>query len=271
MGTAVMFELARLAAWLVDPTHLVFSAVGVATLLLFTRRWRLGRAMLVITLTASFVLQPVPLGPYLVRLLEGRFPVPTSLPEHVDGIVVLGGDFNMKLVAHHGAHSLGRHGGQRLSAFADLARRYPQARLYFTGGLEIEINGQERWSESQAARVALGGLGLDVARVRFEDQSHNTYDNAVLTHRLAQPQPGETWVLITMARHMPRAIGSFRRAGWTVIAYPVDFRIVNPVAWGEVKWSFGEVWETMNDAMREFAGLASYRLLGRTDALFPGP
>jgi uncharacterized SAM-binding protein YcdF (DUF218 family) len=37
-----------------------------------------------------------------------------------------------------------------------------------------------------------------------------------------QPKPGERWLLVTSAAHMPRAIGCFRRAGFAVEACPVD-------------------------------------------------
>ena len=165
-----MFELSRAVAWLADPGHLAFTAVVLGVVLSFTRRWRAGRALLLVTLAASLVLQPLPLGPWLVRQLEGRFPVPTALPERIDGIVVLGGDVNLILVAQHGAYSLGRAGGQRLSAFADLARRHPEARLYYTGGIEYDVPGRGTWNEAMAARVVLAGLGVDVDRVVFEDR-----------------------------------------------------------------------------------------------------
>lgn len=266
-----MTVLSHLVGWLTDPHHWAFTLLVAGAMLLFTRRWRLGRALVAGTALAVLVLQPVPLGAHLARLLETRFPPPASLPERIDGIVLLGGDFHPALVANHGPFSLGRHGGQRVAAFADLARRHPEARLYFTGGVEFDVPGRGLWNEARAARLLFAARGLDPERVVYEDRARNTFENATLTHALARPREGESWVLVTMARHMPRAVGSFRRAGWSVIAYPVDFRVNEPVGWGEFGWSFDFGLTMIAEAMHELVGLVSYRLLDRTDALFPAP
>ena len=67
-------------------------------------------------------------------------------------------------------------------------------------------------------------LGVPEDRMTFESASRNTYENAVLTKALVAPKPGETWLLVTSAAHMPRSVGIFRAAGWPVLAYPVDYR-----------------------------------------------
>ena len=38
-----------------------------------------------------------------------------------------------------------------------------------------------------------------------------------------QPQPGERWLLVTSATHMPRSMGIFRQAGFNVMAWPAHF------------------------------------------------
>ena len=59
----------------------------------------------------------------------------------------------------------------------------------------------------------------------LEDRARSTRDNALLTLPLARPQPGERWLLVTSAMHMPRSIGVFRRAGWPELQpWPVDYR-----------------------------------------------
>ena len=57
----------------------------------------------------------------------------------------------------------------------------------------------------------------------LEDQSRNTRENAIFTRRLVDPKPGERWLLVTSAWHMPRAIGVFRKAGFEIEAFPVDY------------------------------------------------
>ena len=46
----------------------------------------------------------------------------------------------------------------------------------------------------------------------------------MFSKQLAAPKLGERWLLVTSAYHMPRSFAVFRRAGFEVEAYPVDFR-----------------------------------------------
>ena len=65
---------------------------------------------------------------------------------------------------------------------------------------------------------------MPASRLTLEDRSRNTIENAVYSKALAQPKPGERWLLVTSALHMPRAMGAFRQAGFAVEAYPVDYQ-----------------------------------------------
>ena len=105
----------------------------------------------------------------------------------------------------------------------------------------------------------------------YEAAARNTHQNAVLTRDLVQPKTNEVWLLVTSASHMPRAMGVFRKADWQgIIAWPVNYRTGHswaalydapfPERLGQFEWGF-----------REWLGLISYRLMGRTDALLPAP
>jgi uncharacterized SAM-binding protein YcdF (DUF218 family) len=52
-------------------------------------------------------------------------------------------------------------------------------------------------------------------RITLEDYSRNTVENAVYSKAIV-PKPGERWLLVTSAYHMPRAIAVFRKAGFPV-------------------------------------------------------
>lgn len=83
-----------------------------------------------------------------------------------------------------------------------------------------------------------------------------------------KPRPEQRWLLITSAYHMPRALDSFRRAGFHVSAYAVDYRR-RQGGYGVAHQN--ENWAELRLAIREWGVLIVYRLLGRTDALVPGP
>ena len=90
---------------------------------------------------------------------------------------------------------------ERITEFVALARRYPEARLVFTGGSGFVFTGDLR--EADVISDVLDGLGFDISRIAFERESRNTYENAVFSRPLVDPEPGETWLLITSAAHMP--------------------------------------------------------------------
>jgi uncharacterized SAM-binding protein YcdF (DUF218 family) len=92
----------------------------------------------------------------------------------------------------------------------------------------------------------------------------------LLTRALVKPQAGQQWLLVTSAWHMPRAVGVFRRLGWSVIPYPVDYR-TDGVAIAYRGFDLKGGLERFSLAAREWVGLAVYRLLGRSDAWFPAP
>ncbi len=261
-----MFAASKIIWFLVNPMTVAFFVLSAGTALLFTRRWRAGRVIVATTVTISLVVMVVPVGTWLYRVLEYRFPQPT-LPAHVDGIIVLGGEIQSKLSLAHGQPVIGE-GAARLLAFADLARRYPDAKLIFTGG-SGELLDQSH-TEAEAMPLALKAIGLDPSRVIFENRSRNTYENAVFTRALAQPAPGETWIMITSAFHVPRAIGCFRRAGFPVIPYPVDYRTLL-TQWDDFGINFDRGFSSMTGPVKEFIGLAAYRWAGYTTALFPAP
>lgn len=70
----------------------------------------------------------------------------------------------------------------------------------------------------------LSDMGLDQNRITYEPEARNTFENAALTYRKLQPGPNEVWLLVTSAQHMPRAVGVFRKIGWALIPYPVDYQ-----------------------------------------------
>ena len=82
--------------------------------------------------------------------------------------------------------------------------------------------------EAEFAARLLRDFGIDPERIQIEEQSRNTVENAVFSRLIAQPKPGERWLLVTSAYHMPRSIGAFRKAGFAVEPYPVDWRTRGP-------------------------------------------
>jgi uncharacterized SAM-binding protein YcdF (DUF218 family) len=180
---------------------------------------------------------------------------------------VLGGSVDQGLSLAHGQVALTAAAG-RITETVALARRFPAARVVISGGDGTLSPGT--LSEAGAIRDLLIQLGVAPARVDIESISRNTYENAVLSYATAQPKPGETWLLVTSAMHMPRAIGCFRSAGWTIVPYPVDYRTSKRIA-TTPGLLLADNLMLVNLATKEWLGLVAYYWLGRSDALLPAP
>ncbi len=264
----MFFTLSKVLWFLADPGNLLLIALVVGVVLLWTRWRAAGRAVLTLALAGAVFFSVVPIGSWLFADLENRFPVVDQPPERVDGIVVLGGVLSQKITRDRGQITV-NDAVERLLAFAQLAQRYPTATLVFSGGSGSLLN--QDLKEAHFVAPLLARLGVDPGRVLFEDRARNTAENATFSHALADPQPGETWLLITSAFHMPRAVGCFRRAGWTVVPYPVDFHTTGPADEISVRFNFLSGLGSFRAALHEWLGLLAYWLTDRTDTLLPGP
>ncbi|CAA7617444.1 conserved hypothetical protein [Candidatus Terasakiella magnetica] len=262
-----MFVLSKLWRVLSDPVTLFFLVVSVGCILGWSRRHtRLGRGLITWAVGGVVVLSQIPVEQWLEVPLENRFPPPQTLPEKVDGIIVLGGAID-PVLSHARGQVVANSAITRLTALIPLAKHYPEARLVFTGG-SGSIFDQEI-KEAPYAIEFYRSIGFYADRVQVEDRSRNTHENAVFTRELMAPQAGETWLLITSAFHMPRAVGSFRAVNWPVIAFPVDYQTT------ERPWtprlSIGGPLNHFTHVMNEAVGLAYYRLRGWSDAFYPAP
>lgn len=205
------------------------------------------------------------LGALMLRPLEDRYPRPDS-PDNVAGIVVLGGGFEGAINLARGGYELNS-GGDRFVEAAVLARRYPQAKVVVTGGTgALVLDGE---TDAATAPRLLTALGIAPERLILEGESRNTYENAEFTRKIVQPKPGETWLLVTSAFHMPRSMGLFRKAGFAVTPWPVDYRTSGREGIGFFTDNPVDSLQTTTMAVREWIGLVAYRIAGRTDAIVP--
>lgn len=254
--------------WIVAaPANLALIVCVLGLVLLWTRWRRAGRRLLTLGLVVLVAVAVLPFGAWLGVPLENRFALPDPLPERIDGIILLGGAEDVGQTRARGIVAV-NDAADRLIAFADLARRYPGARLVYSGGSGSLSPGAMR--EADVARQALDIMGVATGRVLFERESRNTFENAQRLKPLVDPQPGETWLLIYTALNMPRAVGVFRRADWPVVPYPVDHRFGTTMPGLALSWNVGGRTSSAHRVMREWIGLVVYRVLGRTTAVFPG-
>ena len=260
------FFLSKTLWFIAQPSNLLLLLACIGAGLSLTRRARLGKMLLGSVLGLFLMIAALPLGNWMLYPLEARFPIPEDLGR-VDGIRVMSGAFSAKNSAWRGAPMLNQY-AQRFTKFMELARRYPGAKLVFSGGAVFPLHSNV--TEADIGRWFFAEQGLDTGRIMFENESRNTHENIVFSKRLAQPQPDERWVLVTSAAHLPRAMGLMRKNGWHATPYPAGYATL-PFPEPLTGPDFGGRLERLDDAVKEWTGLVAYYWLGRTSGIFPGP
>jgi uncharacterized SAM-binding protein YcdF (DUF218 family) len=252
----MFFVLSKLLAFFTFPSNLAILIGILGLLLLPTRLARAARGFVFVSLIVLAILGFSPLGNALIITLEDRFPLWDATRRAPDGIIVLGGAMDGLIRGNQ----LGlNEAAERLTVVPELARRYPNARILLSG------------SDAKLAARLLGNLGIAESRITLEDRSRNTIENAIFSQAVAQPKPGEHWLLVTSGYHLPRAVGVFRKVGFPVEGYPVDWRTggtqdaLRPFA------SMSDGLQRTDTAVHEWMGLLVYWLTGRSSELLPAP
>jgi uncharacterized SAM-binding protein YcdF (DUF218 family) len=262
-----MFYYASKILWvLAQPSNLLLLLVVAGALALSLERRRLAAWLLYPAALALLITGLMPVGKWLMLPLENRFPMLAEPPDRVDGIIVLGGAVDLAVAESRGLIAF-KESAERNIALVEIAERHPDAKVVFSGGRGGIVG--TGLTEADVVREFARRHGLD-GRVILEDRSRNTYENAVLSKPLAAPAPGERWLLVTSASHMPRSVGVFRQVGWPVVAYPVDYRTSDEIEILAIPDAANR-WSECDEATKAWIGLVVYWLTGRSSALFPAP
>lgn len=265
----MFFPLSKIIFFAITPSNFLILLGLLGCALLFTEFGRnIGRVFACLGFLGLLLGGLSPLSNWILLPLEERFPAFRDDGKPITGIIVLGGGLQTTISAERDQLTL-NDAGERQVALADLARRYPEARLVFSGGSGSLKEG----TISEAGTVArfAGTLGVPSDRLILEDRSRNTRENAKFTAEIVPPKPGERWLLVTSAWHMPRAVGCFRQAGFSVTAYPVDYRTAGSRDVYRFNTFASDGLLEFDLAVKEWVGLVVYRLTGYSDAVLPTP
>lgn len=258
----MLYLLSKIFGSLLLPSNLLVGIGAAGAIAAYTRCWALGRKLMAICIVGLLVCGLLPIGDVLLIPIESRFPIQPPRSEHVDGIIVLGG------------------GLERLFEAIALAHGHSNAKLLYTGGDVVhDDRKQERTdtnltvnddpTEADGATRLFDSCGIVHDRLLLEEHARNTFENGQFSKAIAAPKPGERWLLVTSASHMPRAIGVFRKIEFLVEAYPVDRKTTGWSGLFRFRRSFLENITLVDLGAREWIGLLAYRLIGRTSELLP--
>ena len=264
----MFFVLSKTIGIMLLPTNFLIGIGVLGALLLATRFASAGRKLLIASVMLLAICGFSPLGYLLLYPLEQRFPPWDAARGAPAGIVVLGGSIDADVSAAHGVAVVAG-AADRILASAALARRYPNARIIFTGGSPNLLSSDAR--EADYAASLFESLGISSERLIMERRSRNTQENAEFSKVMVEPKSGERWLLVTSAFHMPRSVGLFRKAGFNVEPYPVDWRVGGRSDLFTFSSMAIEGLSHTDVGLREWLGLMADRATGKIDELLPGP
>ena len=265
----MFFVLSKILGFFASPSNILIALGLVGAALTCTRFVRVGVRLATLSLVLLAIFGLSPAGNVLILPLEERFPPWDPSRGAPDGIVVLGGSIEPDLSAAHGVAVFGT-SVDRIIAAAVLARRYPNARIVFSGG-NANLVSSDAAKEADFAMPVFESFGFAKDRLIMERRSRNTYENAEFSKALVSPKSGERWLLVTSAHHMPRSVGIFRKVGFEVEPYPVDWRLGGRDYLLQFSNHFAERLGLVDTAAREWMGLLAYWITGKTSEFFPGP
>lgn len=245
---------------------LVFGPVGIIAIfmiaaLIFYRRPRLGRGLLIAAILLLWAMSTDLLSDPLLRGLEYKVRSVTLENAPTEPvIIILGGFLNNTTKAR--PHPAFAHSADRLLQGFRLYRAGKAPLILITSGT-VPMFGVGTQAESEAARTILEEWGVPESAILVETRSQSTHENAVFTSQMLAARGIHRGLLVTSASHMPRAYGCFRKAGMDVVPCPADY--LTGWAAPDLPFRFLPNSEALNEtaaAFHEYMGLFLYRLRG---------
>ena len=261
------YTVSKLAWAVLSPSNFLILLVSIGTFLLIINRNRLAKWLLVPSAAMLMLIMIYPVGDWVIAPLEDRFERPVKLPDHIDGIIILGGAEDILRSWSRGTAEINQ-GGERFLQTAKLSKQFPNAPVIFTGSsgnFNLDDNGKKRF----LSEYILVHMGIPIERIIIEEFSRNTHENFVFTKPLLPNAKGE-YLLVTSAFHMSRSVGIARKNNIKVIAYPVDYRSLHPWHRGKRPNYFDHL-NALEPAVKEWIGLTVYYWTGKTSEWFPKP
>ena len=223
----------------------------------FTKNQKIKKRLQIITIAILILFT----NPFLYQTLSLLWqPEPAQLPSNktYEAGIILGG--------------LSGYDKNNRAYFSGSADRFIQtANLYHTGIIKrIIVTGgtgslsQNEPPEATFLHAEFIKNGVPDTAIIIERRSRNTFENAVFTKHITDSlhlQP--PFILVTSAQHMRRSVSVFRKAGFSFVPFPCDYKVTpqNISFWDFVpNISLLSEWPSF---LKEIVGLSVYKLTGK--------
>ena len=194
-------------------TNLIFILAILGWVFLLIKKTKtIGKLFIFISLICFYFFSITPIGDLMIKPLENKYAscyLNDSFVKNFDSIVVLAG---------------GARGAELplISAISGstLTRVVKAVEVYnYNHGLKIIVSGDKNTMEK--VKLILINFGIPPRAVIVDGNSHNTFQNAENVKKILGSR---SFLLVTSAFHMPRAMLTFKKMGMNAYPCPTDFR-----------------------------------------------
>lgn len=247
----MVFMLKKAVGNLLLPLPFLLLLMAAGILLLWFSRWqKSGKILISVSWLIILLISLQPVADRLLLPVESHYSTWNG-SQKVDYIVVLGGGYTYN-PAWAPSSNLLNNSLPRVTEAVRQWLRNPQATMVFTGAAAGHNPKSNAWVAAQVAE----SLGVPDAHIHILDQPKDTEQearavSAVIGHH--------SFLLVTSANHMPRAMRFFQQAGLNPIAAPANqLAITSPLNWWErafpsplwMSHSERAIYETLGSALQ---------------------
>ena len=236
------------------PTPLIGFLLLIGLILLWKRKKR-AKEFIITSITLFVLFSTDPLAEYLLDNFENAYPaLKVEDASQIKYIVVLAGGYfpydKHPLTTELGAYTL-----VRLVEGVRLAKKIPQAKLVLTG------KGWAENTEASAMKLLALELGIEESRIITEEKSMNTHAHTIYLKEIIQDSP---FILVTSALHMPRAMGIFKKSGYSPLPAPTGHNLRSEYSPFSLVEPFpkGNNLAAMDDLFLEYYGIIWAKIKG---------
>ena len=216
----MMFYLSKILWFVFNPFNLIIIFILIGIIFNLINFKFFSRASYLFSFFLFFLSAVLPTGSYLNYLLEKEFHNSLIIPENLNGMLILSGATNPYLTKEFNQVSIGG-AVERLTESILIMKKRPNAIIIFSGGPAYIEN--PNLKDSDSAKKFFINMGVDIAKIIFEEKSRNTYENILFSKNVAQPKKNENWLVITSAFHLKRVLNVSDKLKWQLIPYATDF------------------------------------------------
>ena len=265
----IFFILSKVVQFCIEPLNWVPIFVLLALLFLSLRKPHLCKRFLALALVDLALVGWLPASEVFLRGLENAVSKTefTKLSNNeMGGIIILGGAIDGGEIAVDRGEISIYSSAERVTKAFELIRKNPNVPFIFSGySGRITPKGV---TEADAFKRLIQEQGLSEQNAHYENQSRNTYENALHMKPMIEEfglktESGELkpWLLITSASHMYRSTKIFQKQGLEVLPMLVDYQTANSLQWTMFDLVDGA--HNWNILVHEIVGLFAYWITGK--------